>query len=1046
MKNFQIAVSCALILAAVPAAAQLTLNPNPARVVGQPKTLLTSSQPNLVEGRELANPGGLAVDMSSGFPGALYVADTGNNRVLAWKSATGFGNGAPADAVIGQRDRYTTLAQGPSSGFSSGLYAPTAVAVDGQGNLYVADSGNNRIIRFPRPLDQKEDVKLPDMVVGQTSFSGSQPGTSEKLIATNAGNAIYRCGMIFDSNGNLYFSDSANHRVLRFPVGGLNAGANGPSADLVLGQPDFKTNKVPTALPGGDIRFVRDGMAQPSGIALDSAGHLFVADVYNRVLVYAPPFSNGIGAARLMGVTRTPAGQAPSGPTNVTVGSYANNRFNPPEGVFVLDNTPFIIDTPNNRILQFDPVDRWSAETTDRISPTAVLVYGQSDFVLSKPNRGGIESSASSFDEPTAAVVAGNNIYVSDTGNNRVLSFRISAFDTAERVLGQDGFVFSSPNLVEGREFFLFSAFRGVSGVNAIFGDGVGMAVDYKSDPPALFVADTYNNRILAFRDIRKVRPGDKADFVLGQLDFQRVLANSPGGDPDVRGTNGLYIPAALAIDSQGDLWVADSGNSRVLRFPKPFANPGNRAANLVIGQANFTTRITDTTARTLSRPVGLAFTGNGSLLVSDTQQSRVLYFERPPGGDFSNGQAAIKVFGQQDFSGSSFVTGDGSTGMAFPRGIAVDIDDRLFVADTGNNRLLVFDRIPAVSGITAQPAFILTGEATGQTRISSPHAVAISPVGNEVWVADTRNNRVVRFPTFFDLVLGNKAIEAAVPANAPLGLAVDGFGNVLVAEAVNRVSLYFPGVAPANAASGSPRALSPGQYASIYPRGVGFAFGDKTMVFNELPNPLPMPRELADIAVMLDDQPLPLHFVSPGQINFLTPMGNPTSGSGELQVIRPSTGQIIAASTVSFGSASPALFTKGAGGAGQIAALNQDGTENNAANPEGRGRVVQLFGTGQGVIANAPADGTAVPSGPLLMTSELPQVVIGTQRVPDANVLFSGLAPGLVGVWQINVKIPDNVAPSATVPVAVVLRSIASTEGSVAGRPLSTTIAVKQQ
>ena len=75
-------------------------------------------------------------------------------------------------------------------------------------------------------------------------------------------------------------------------------------------------------------------MAQPSGIALDSAGHLFVADVYNRVLVYAPPFSNGIGAARLMGVTRTPAGQAPSGPTNVTVGSYANNRFNPPEGRF----------------------------------------------------------------------------------------------------------------------------------------------------------------------------------------------------------------------------------------------------------------------------------------------------------------------------------------------------------------------------------------------------------------------------------------------------------------------------------------------------------------------------------------------------------------------------------------------------------------------------------------------------------------------------------------------------------------------------------------
>ena len=221
-----------------------------------------------------------------------------------------------------------------------------------------------------------------------------------------------------------------------------------------------------------------------------------------------------------------------------------------------------------------------------------MLVYGQSDFVLSKPNRGAIESNASSFDEPTAAVVAGNNIYVSDTGNNRVLSFRISAFDTAERVLGQDGFCLLLAQSRRGpANFFLFSAFRGVSGVNAIFADGVGMAVDYKSDPPALFVGRYLQQPHSGFprypqseaRRQGRLRPGvswiSSACWPIRRAEIRMYAVRMA-----------CTYRLRWAIDSQGDLWVADSGNSRVLRFPKPFANPGNRAANLVIGQANFTT------------------------------------------------------------------------------------------------------------------------------------------------------------------------------------------------------------------------------------------------------------------------------------------------------------------------------------------------------------------------------------------------------------------------------------------------------------------------
>src|SRR5262249_41567108 len=148
--------------------------------------------------------------------------------------------------------------------------------------------------------------------------------------------------------------------------------------------------------------------------------------------------------------------------------------------------------------------------------------------------------------------------------------------------------------------------------------DGAGIAIDKTSSPPHLYVADTYNNRILGFRDVRNVRPGDRADVVIGQRDFQRALINDPTNDPNQVTDSGLYLPAGLAIDGGGNLYVADSGNGRVLRFQRPFDQPGPIRPDLVLGQTSFFTKITDATSRTMSRPYGLAFSNDGNLLVSD--------------------------------------------------------------------------------------------------------------------------------------------------------------------------------------------------------------------------------------------------------------------------------------------------------------------------------------------------------------------------------------------------------------------------------------------
>ena len=103
-------------------------------------------------------------------------------------------------------------------------------------------------------------------------------------------------------------------------------------------------------------------------------------------------------------------------------------------------------------------------------------------------------------------------------------------------------------------------------------------------------------------------------------------------------------------------------------------------------------------------------------------------------------------------------------------------------------------------------------------------------------------------------------------------------------------------------------------------------------------------------------------------------------------------------------------LFTVDGSGSGQVVALNQDGSLNNGANPAKAGSVVTLYATGQGFISGMPPDGA--PAQGIIETSQTPQVFINSGFVTPGDVQYSGLAPGFVGLWQINVKIPSDVPP----------------------------------
>ena len=194
----------------------------------------------------------------------------------------------------------------------------------------------------------------------------------------------------------------------------------------------------------------------------------------------------------------------------------------------------------------------------------------------------------------------------------------------------------------------------GVCGNSPFCLDG-GVAIDQVSAVPHLYVADSFNNRVLGFADSRTLTAGAKADLVIGQPDFNRAVINYPTNDPTRPSAQTLLFPTGVAVDASGNLYVADSGNGRVLRFPAPFNQPQPNvfeSADLVLGQSDFNAQITDPTDQDHAKlPYGLAFTSDGGILaVSDVGLNRVLYFDGSQGG-FSSGQPATLVLGQPDFN-----------------------------------------------------------------------------------------------------------------------------------------------------------------------------------------------------------------------------------------------------------------------------------------------------------------------------------------------------------------------------------------------------------
>jgi sugar lactone lactonase YvrE len=378
---------------------------------------------------------------------------------------------------------------------------------------------------------------------------------------------------------------------------------------------------------------------------------------------------------------------------------------------------------------------------------TADTVLGQPDLTTNDCNHFGV--AARSLCRPARVAVdpTSGRLYVSDNSNSRVLSWPsadgFANAQAADLVLGQSDFTSSNPHC---------SFFGGVSATGLCSPQG--LAVDRHG---ALYVADSGNDRVVRYSHPQ--HNGQAADLVLGQPDFTSQGCNlSPVaiGSPTART---LCFPTGVTVDVRGTLYVADSVNRRVLRFQQPLTN--FQAANLVLGQPNFTSSSLagcnpGLSATNLCAPTDVAIDRRGTLYALDAAISRVLRYHHPR----ISGQAADLVLGQPDFTSSnlhcSFFGGVSATGLCFPHSMGLDRHGNLYVADTGNARVLRFSR-PDDNGqaadlVLGQPNFstgtqcgAFTVRVVSARSLCAPEGVALDRQ-SDVLVSDALDNRVLRY------------------------------------------------------------------------------------------------------------------------------------------------------------------------------------------------------------------------------------------------------------------------------------------------------------
>jgi len=780
-------------------------------VLGQPDPTHIVSSP--VSASVVAGQSG-----SLGAGSAMLVPDS--NRLLVFDTPPTY-NFEPASRVIGQAG-FTTHSRVDYRGISaSTLAGPADVAFAG-GVVAVADRSNNRVLLY-RSTDIAAGTLGATVVLGQPDAGSYVANFDQKT--PNAARLSGPAGVALDGT-HLIVADTENHRVL---IWNTVPTVTGTAADVVLGQPDF-AGRRPNRGRGdrngdGNSDADADGFFYPTGVSSDGT-NLFVADrLNNRVLVWdAFPTANGQAANAVLGQADFTSalpnkGNGPS--------TFAADGLNLPTGVTLVGTTLWVADTENNRVVRWDNATTAPAPGAFVGQASGSAVANPNYFLASDTNPGLPQSpatTAASVLRPRASVVVGGRLYVSESDSSRV-------------------HILDAASLAPLGELGQSADTSGTSNANGIGAASLATPLGLASDGSTLWVADSGNHRVVGYGVSTAPSTGAAATVALGQ---PNLLTN--GFDQSSTAGNGVTSqPRGLAI-ANGKLYVADTNNHRVLVMSTPVV-PGQPPAQ-VYGQPTGTLALPNAggapSASTLSGPRGV-YADSAHVVVADTDNNRVLVYDATA----ASGVATL-VLGQAGFAtNAANAGGAGASTMQAPAAAYSD-GTSLWVSDTGNHRVLVWSSFPTTNGqaadrVIGQSSFsaVLPNQgAAGASASSLSFPSGLVAIGGVLYIADTGNNRVVSFSkppaasgAAADGVLGQSDLtgrSAAVVADdlthlaGPVALAQDGENLYVVDRDLGRVLEYGLGSIP----SGSPAVLTIGTLGGLTLTGPQGIAAERTPLF----------------------------------------------------------------------------------------------------------------------------------------------------------------------------------------------------------------------
>ncbi len=672
------------------------------------------------------------------------------------------------------------MAGGNGQGYAANQFNdPQGVYVDNNGNIFVADAGNNRI----QKVQYQPQIVIP---AGQTSstasfsaindlaFEGNESIVLEidnisNATVTPAQQALNLTIIDDDTAPNVLLSLSnltlfEDKTAIQLAVKLSNPSNQNVSANLsfsgtaILGTDYTVDKQTVNFVPGNTVEIVTitaidDNLVEIlENIQIEVTGGTNMSTPYPSITAYLSSedkptasfsfdkinISEAGGVATLTATLSAPTSQTvsialkPTGTaTNrvdyeanfvgkdeaatVAGGSSAANQLNYPQGVYVDSNGNNYIADARNHRIQ-----KWTPGATQGITVAGGNGWG---------------SAANQLNSPQGVYVDSNgNIFVADYWNNRIQKWTPGA----------------------------------TQGITVAGGNGYGSAANQLSWPSGvyvdsngnIFVADYWNNRI------QKWTPGATQGITVA------------GGNGSGSAANQFNDPQGVYVDSNGNIFVADESNHRIQKW-----TPGASQGITVAGGNG-----SGSAANQVISPRGVYVDSNGNIFVADYWNDRIQKWA--PGAT----------------QGTTIAGGNGrgsaANQLSSPQGVYVDSNGIVFVADYGNNRIQKWT-IGATQGITVAGG----NYPSAANQLNSPNGIYVDTNGNS-YVADANNNRIQKWTPGatqgITVAGGNGQGSAANQLSFPKGVYVDSNGNIFVADDNNnRIQKWIPGASQGTTVAG---------------------------------------------------------------------------------------------------------------------------------------------------------------------------------------------------------------------------------------------------